>query len=133
MRLAMTDTTDLIARLRRIAKVSYGATIEEGREVSKTQREAADALTRLSQRIAAIEAELAARESAQPVSAIWEYRFIHSSATGRGETKVGPCLTYSREQAFGVGCIEQRLIRQPAAAASEDTQDAGNCVCCARH
>lgn len=40
----------------------------------------------------------------------WEYSFIHRSATGRGDSKVGPCLTYDREQAFGVGCIEQREV-----------------------
>jgi len=38
----MTTTNDLIARLRRITKVSYGATIEEAREVSQTLREAAE-------------------------------------------------------------------------------------------
>ncbi|WP_241022471.1 hypothetical protein [Burkholderia sp. Se-20373] len=40
----------------------------------------------------------------------WEYSFIHSSATGRGDTKIGPCLTYDRSTAFGVGCIEQREV-----------------------
>jgi hypothetical protein len=44
---------------------------------------------------------------AQPA---WEYSFIHSSATGRGDEKVGPCLTYDRRQAYGVGCSDQRPV-----------------------
>ncbi|WP_175777455.1 hypothetical protein [Burkholderia anthina] len=50
---------------------------------------------------------------AQPSTAdrrAWEYSFIHSSATDRGDTKIGPCLTYDRSIAFGVGCIEQREV-----------------------
>jgi hypothetical protein len=44
----MSDTTtDLIARLRRIAKISYGATIDEAREVSQTLREAAYLIERV--------------------------------------------------------------------------------------
>ncbi len=42
--------------------------------------------------------------------AAWEYSFIHSSATGRPDEKVGPCLTYDKAQAFGVGCIEQHAV-----------------------
>ena len=42
--------------------------------------------------------------------AAWEYSFIHSSATGRGDSKVGPCLAYDREIAYGVGCIDQREV-----------------------
>jgi hypothetical protein len=45
--LTNTTTTDLIARLRRITKISYGATIEEAREVSQTLREAADLIARV--------------------------------------------------------------------------------------
>jgi len=48
---------DLINALRRIAKVSYGATIEEARSVSKTQREAADLLEQQSDRLTALESE----------------------------------------------------------------------------
>lgn len=50
----------------------------------------------------------------------WEYSFIHSSATGRGDEEVGPCLTYDKKQAFGVGCIKQREVfisTQPEATA----------------
>lgn len=55
--------------------------------------------------------------------AAWEYSFIHSSATGRGNSKVGPCLTYDRDIAFGVGCIEQRevLVSSTRAATPQDT------------
>jgi hypothetical protein len=48
---------DLINALRRIAKVSYGATIEEARSVSKTQREAADLLEQQSAHLTALESE----------------------------------------------------------------------------
>lgn len=40
----------------------------------------------------------------------WEYSFIHSSATGRGDGEIGPCLTYEKSVAFGKGCIKQREI-----------------------
>lgn len=40
----------------------------------------------------------------------WEYSFIHSSAIGHGDSEIGPCLTYNREQAFGVGCFKQRRV-----------------------
>jgi hypothetical protein len=46
----------------------------------------------------------------EPTQEIWEYSFIHNSALGRPDEKVGPCLTYNKDQAFGAGCIEQRLI-----------------------
>jgi hypothetical protein len=50
---------DLISSLRRIAKVSYGATIEEARMVSKTQRDAAELIEQQAARIAALESERA--------------------------------------------------------------------------
>ncbi len=53
----------------------------------------------------------------------WEYSFIHSSATGRPAEKVGPCLTYDRSQAFGVGCIEQREVRVIASQSGERAGD----------
>jgi hypothetical protein len=52
----------------------------------------------------------------------WEYSFIHSSATGKGDTEVGPCLTYDKAQAFGVGCIKQHhvsVIKSKAAGEGE--------------
>lgn len=58
--------------------------------------------------------------------AAWEYSFIHSSATGRGDSKVGPCLTYDRDAAYGVGCIEQRevMVSFGRAASPQATQPA---------
>jgi hypothetical protein len=56
----------------------------------------------------------------EPTQEIWEYSFIHNSALGRPDEKVGPCLTYNKDQAFGVGCIEQRLISAPAPMASAE-------------
>ncbi|WP_155648315.1 hypothetical protein [Burkholderia cepacia] len=50
---------------------------------------------------------------------IWEYSYIHSSALGRGDEKIGPCLTYEKATAFGVGCIEQRLVACAPADAGE--------------
>lgn len=50
----------------------------------------------------------AVEPSAEKVA--YEYSFIHSSATGRGDTGVGPCLTYDRAQAYGVGCFGQREV-----------------------
>lgn len=49
---------ELIKALRRIAKVSYGATIEEARSVSKTQREAADLIEQQAARIAELATDL---------------------------------------------------------------------------
>ncbi|KVE08402.1 hypothetical protein WS65_09290 [Burkholderia anthina] len=49
-------------------------------------------------------------QPSKDASRAWEYSFIHSSATDRGDTKIGPCLTYDRSIAFGVGCIEQRKV-----------------------
>jgi hypothetical protein len=49
--------TELAIALRRIAKVSYGATIEEARSVSKTQRDAADLIEQQADRITALESE----------------------------------------------------------------------------
>lgn len=40
----------------------------------------------------------------------WEYSFTHSSALGKGDTEVGPCLTYDRSTAYGVGCFGQRQV-----------------------
>lgn len=40
----------------------------------------------------------------------WEYSFTHSSAVGHGDTTVGPCLTYDKAIAFGVGCFGQREV-----------------------
>jgi hypothetical protein len=64
--------------------------------------------------------EAAAVAVGEPTQEIWEYSFIHSSALGRPDEKVGPCLTYNKDQAFGVGCIEQRLISAPAPRASAE-------------
>ncbi|ONC33733.1 hypothetical protein AQ914_25795 [Burkholderia pseudomallei] len=50
---------------------------------------------------------------------IWEYSYIHSSALGRGDEKIGPCLTYEKATAFDVGCIEQRLVACAPADAGE--------------
>ena len=50
---------ELAIALRRIAKVSYGATIEEARSVSKTQRDAADLIEQQAARITALESERA--------------------------------------------------------------------------
>lgn len=47
---------ELINALRRIAKISYGATIDEARSVSKIQRDAADLLEQQAARIAELEA-----------------------------------------------------------------------------
>lgn len=64
---------ELIKRLRCIAKVSYGATIEEAREVCRVQREAADALTSQQARITALEDEVKAlRKDAE------RYRWLKS-------------------------------------------------------
>lgn len=55
----------------------------------------------------------------------WEYSFIHSSATGRGDEEIGPCLTYEKSVAFGKGCIKQREVfirTQPEAAPAVDSQ-----------
>jgi len=49
-------STELVNALRRIAKVSYGASIEEARSVSKTQRYAADLIEQQAARIAELEA-----------------------------------------------------------------------------
>lgn len=40
----------------------------------------------------------------------WEYSFTHSSAIGHGNSDIGPCLTYDRTQAFGVGCFGQKRV-----------------------
>lgn len=61
----------------------------------------------------------------------WEYYFTHSSATGRSDTEVGPCLTYDKAQAFGVGCSRQRELvisapsqpQQEAVPAEQSEQD----------
>lgn len=52
------DPAELANALRRIAKISYGATIEEGRSVSRTQRDAADALEANAALIALLRASL---------------------------------------------------------------------------
>lgn len=40
----------------------------------------------------------------------WEYSFTHSSAIGHGNSDIGPCLTYDKAQAFGVGCFGQKRV-----------------------
>lgn len=132
------DYSDLIARLHRIAKISYGATIEEGREVSKTQREAADTIERLcndvaferdlrasfaleckearieiakkDDRIAALESQLAARESADL-----------SIAERNAMARLNDCNSTPTpaDRNIVIKLIE-RLCSQPAAAASEE-------------
>lgn len=47
----MNSTAELANALRRIAKVSYGATVAEGREVSRTQRDAATLLEQQAKQI----------------------------------------------------------------------------------
>lgn len=49
---------EVINALHRIAKISYGATIDEARDVSKTQREAADLLEQQAARIAELATDL---------------------------------------------------------------------------
>ncbi|MDF3115833.1 hypothetical protein KPA94_20625 [Burkholderia semiarida] len=49
-------------------------------------------------------------QPSKDTSRAWEYSFIHNSGLDRGDTKIGPCLTYERSIAFGVGCIEQREV-----------------------
>ncbi|CAG4889587.1 hypothetical protein [Paraburkholderia gardini] len=61
---------DLINALRRIAKISYGATIEEARSVGKTQREAADLIEQQAARIAVLEQEL--RNIANADTVAWD-------------------------------------------------------------
>lgn len=59
----------------------------------------------------------------------WEYSFIHSSATGRGDEEIGPCLTYDKASAFGKGCIKQREVfirTQPEA--TKPAQDLGAAI-----
>jgi len=53
-------------------------------------------------------AEPAAQHDA--ARAAWEYSFIHSSATERGDDEIGPCLTYDKAIAYGTGCIKQRAM-----------------------
>ncbi|MFP3708678.1 hypothetical protein SB783_32170 [Paraburkholderia sp. SIMBA_009] len=57
----MSDATRLINDLRRIAKVSYGATIEEAKSVSNTQREAADLIEQQAKDIAALREDIEAQ------------------------------------------------------------------------
>jgi hypothetical protein len=40
----------------------------------------------------------------------WEYSFTHSSGIGHGNSHIGPCLTYDKAQAFGVGCFGQKSV-----------------------
>lgn len=61
---------DVINALRRIAKVSYGETIEEARSVGKTQREAADLIEQQVARIAELEQEL--RNIANADTVAWD-------------------------------------------------------------
>ena len=63
---------DLISSLRRIAKVSYGATIEEARMVSKTQRDAAELIEQQAARITALESERATLLHDVEIHARWQ-------------------------------------------------------------
>lgn len=60
----MSDAKQLANDLRRIAKISYGATIEEARSVGKTQRDAAALIEQQAARIAALEAQTAISDGA---------------------------------------------------------------------
>lgn len=52
---------DLVKALRRIAKISYGATIDEARSVSKVQRDAADLIEQHSRDLAALREDIEAQ------------------------------------------------------------------------
>lgn len=52
---------ELIGVLRRIAKISYGATIEEARSVSKTQRDAADLIEQQQRDLTALREDIEAQ------------------------------------------------------------------------
>jgi hypothetical protein len=55
----------------------------------------------------------AAPASPQPVAKVltaWEYFFIHEGTTAAAPMEIGPCITYDKEQAFGIGCIKQREV-----------------------
>jgi len=57
----MTSNDDLTKRLRRIAKISYGATIEEAKDVSKALQEAADLIDQKDRDLAALKSDIEAQ------------------------------------------------------------------------